>query len=46
VLLCPLQIPHELTRVWTLVSAVTAQWLTAWVMAQPLSALISLHFSK
>jgi hypothetical protein len=34
--LCPPQIPHGLTRVWTRASAVRGQWLTTWAMAQPI----------
>jgi hypothetical protein len=35
--LCPLQIPHWLTRAQTRSSIVRGWWLTAWAMAQPLS---------
>jgi hypothetical protein len=33
--LCPPQIPHDWTRVWTRAAAVGSQRLTAWAMARP-----------
>jgi hypothetical protein len=33
--LCPPQIPHDWTRVWTRAAAVGRQLLTAWAMARP-----------
>jgi hypothetical protein len=34
--LCPSQIPHDLSRVWTRAATVVSQRLTAWAMALPL----------
>jgi hypothetical protein len=33
--LCPLQIPHGLTRNWSRASVVRGRQLTTWAMAQP-----------
>jgi hypothetical protein len=41
-LLCPQQIPHDLTQAWTCATAVASRWLTTWAMAQPLSLAYSL----
>jgi hypothetical protein len=38
--LCPPQIPHDQTRVWTRATTVGSQRLTAWAMALPLMGLI------
>jgi hypothetical protein len=37
--LCPPQIPHDLTRAWTLAAAVGSRRITAWAMARPTAEL-------
>jgi len=39
--ICPLQIPHGLTRAWTRDSAVKGRRLTTWAMARPILGILS-----
>jgi hypothetical protein len=45
-LLCPPQIPHDLTQIRTGVVAVESQRLIAWAMARPFCMLLNIHFTS